>query len=107
MLNKQDSEKLLSEQIRTALYQLNRAKQKRRSEIVVKIYRNYLAARRPGIKGFFTDFFCGRNIMLGTEDEIANKLIAHLRGQGYSTFKVTNRKTGIVKVIVSLQRSYR
>lgn len=105
MTNDTDREKIVSAQIRAAIYHIERAKKNGRDEIVVKIYRNYIAARRPGIGGFFADLFHGRVIMPGQDDGIANDLISHLREQGYHAFKVINRKTAIVKVTVSLRNS--
>jgi len=105
MINDTDREKIVSSQIRAAIYHIERARKNERDEIVVKIYRNYIAARRPGIGGFFTDLFHGRIIMPSQEDDIANKLISHLREQGYHAFKIVNRKNAIVKVVVSLRNS--
>lgn len=105
MTKDNDRDKIVSSQIRASIFHIERAKKSGRDEIVVKIYRNYIAARRPGIKGFFTDLFHGRIIMPGQEDGIANELIAHLRKQGHNAFKVVNRKNGSVKVVVSLRSS--
>jgi len=70
----------------------------------VKIYR-MLVVRRPGLNGFITDLFKGPLMSPGREDSVANILIARLREQGYSPYKVINRKNGIVTVRIRLPRS--
>lgn len=105
MVNNPDREKIMSEQLREASYRLRRAEQRGRKEEVVKIYKNVIAPRRPGLSGFIADLFHGRIITPGSEDTIANELIANLREKGYTVFKVMDQKTGIVKVTVSLRQS--
>ncbi len=105
MIDNLDHETIVSQQLREALYHLRRAEKTKRNEAVVKIYKNIVAPRRPGLSGFITDLFRGRIIMPGREDSIANELIARLREYGYNAIKVTNRKTAIVKLTVTLRHA--
>ncbi|MCX6781917.1 MAG: hypothetical protein NTW66_02260 [Candidatus Magasanikbacteria bacterium] len=105
MTGKNDHDEIVAQQLRDAFYRLHRAEKNGKKEEVVKIYKNVMASRRPGLNGLIADLFHGRIITPGSEDAIANEVIAGLREHGYTAFKVTDRKTGIVKVTVSLPHS--
>jgi hypothetical protein len=80
---------------------LQLAERKGHKEFSAKVYK-MLVVRRHGLGGFFTDLIRGPLMSPGREDSVANILIARLREQGYSPYKVINRKSGIVKVLIPL-----
>lgn len=100
-------EEIVEHQVKDALYRLKRAeKSGRQATVVVKIYK-FLVVKRPGISGWFKDLINGPILSPGSEDRIANGLITALRANGYSATKNINRRTGIVRVSVSLPSSSR
>lgn len=83
---------------------LQLAERNGQKECAIKVYK-MLVVKRSGLGGFIADIVKGRLMSPGREDEITNVLMARLRENGYTPFKVINRRNGIVRVRVFLPRA--